>query len=56
VVPKFILPNFGNFLISHLTSHVKTLKSQSFRATEDGLWRPPAGLGKGMVDWLGKVR
>jgi len=44
------------FLKSHLASHAKTLKSQSFRAAEDGLWWPTAGLGKGMVDWLGKVR
>jgi hypothetical protein len=21
-----------------------------------GYWWPPAGLGKGMIDWLGKVR
>jgi len=44
------------FSISHLASHVKTLKRQRFRAEKDGLWWPPGGLGKGMVEWLGKVR
>jgi len=38
------------FKICHLASDVKTLKSQSFRAAEDGLWWPEAGLGKGIVD------
>jgi len=44
------------FLISHLTSNFKTFKTKNFRVAEDGLWWPPAGLGKGLLDWLGKVR
>ena len=39
-----------------MTSHVKTLKRQSFKAAEDGLWWPLAGLEKWIVDWLGKIR
>ncbi len=53
---EFILPNFGNFLISHLASIIKTSKTKIFRAAEAGLWLPPTGLGKAILDWLGKVR
>jgi len=44
------------FETSHLASHVATSKSYRFRAEEDGLWWPQTELGKGMLDWFGKVR
>jgi len=31
-------------------------KTKSLRTAEVGLWWLPAGLGKGMLHWLGKVR
>jgi len=44
------------FETNHLASHVATWKSYRFRAAEDGLWWPLAGLGKGMINKIGKVR
>jgi len=44
------------FETNHLASHVASLKSYRFRATEGGLWWPPAGLVKGIINWIGKVR
>jgi len=49
VVPNFILPNFGNFFKLVIWHH--KLKLRRVKA----LGQPLAGLGKGMVFWLGKV-
>jgi len=55
--PKIYFTKFWLFVpIHHLALHLKTSKNKCFRASEGGLWWPPAGLGKVMLDWLGKVR
>jgi len=51
-VPRFILPNFGIFLKK--TSDVKCVHKKRFGKGWGRL--PPAGLGKGRVNWIGKVR
>jgi len=43
--PEIYFTKFWYFFISHLASNFKTPKS----------WLPSAGVGKGMLDWLGKV-
>jgi len=50
---KFILPNFGNFLISHLALCTENTYFYLLRGWER---LHPAGFVKGMVDWLCKVR
>ncbi len=39
-----------------MVSSFKTSKTKNFRPAEGGLWWPPEGLGKGLLDCLGQVR
>jgi len=55
-VPKYILQNFGTFSICHL-AFIVDIKNKGFEESGEGWSRwSVAGLGKGMVVFLGKVR
>jgi len=51
--PEIIFPNFDNFSIHNLASYALKTNHYLLRGRER---LTPAGLGKGMVDWLSKVR